>query len=94
MSHDDGIKELETAVHQAWRLLGKDGQEPNVVIGLLPAGGVECERSAEVARDTLGAVIGEEPGLRGIRTANNELAPNWTTSQCRWWGEPDAIARL
>lgn len=58
---------------------------------------VECERSAEVARDTLGAVIGEEPGLRGIRTANNELAPNWTTSQSRWWGtmnHPDAIARL
>jgi hypothetical protein len=75
MSDADRIKELETAVRRAWRLVGGDGQEPNTVLGLLPAGGIECERFAEIARDTLGAVIGEESGLRGMRTAGNEPAP-------------------
>jgi len=59
MSDNDRIKELETAVHRAWRLLGKNGQEPNVVIGLLPvdyharnrrpsSGGISCGRDVGV----------------------------------------------
>lgn len=41
----------------------------------MPAGGVECERMAERVRDELGAALGIEPGLRGMRGENNTPAP-------------------
>ena len=66
---------MSCRTRKAWRLLCGDGQDPNTVLALLPAGGLECERFAEIARDILGVAIGEEPGLRGMRTADNEPAP-------------------
>jgi hypothetical protein len=43
------VTEFETAIRKVWRLLGGEGQDPNTVLALLPAGGVECERFAEIA---------------------------------------------
>lgn len=68
------IAELERAVHRAWLLLGGSASW-NTALARLPAGGIECERMVEIARDELGRVIGKEPGLRGMRTPDNEPAP-------------------
>lgn len=68
------IEELERAVTRAWLLLGGSGS-PNTALAFLPAGGVWCERMVEIARDELGAVIGKDSGLRGMRTDDNEPAP-------------------
>jgi hypothetical protein len=45
----DRVTEFETAIRKVWRLLGGEGQDPNTVLALLPAGGVGCERFAEIA---------------------------------------------
>lgn len=68
------IEELELAVRRAWLLLG-GSQSWNTALALLPAGGIECERMVEIARDELAAVIGKPHGLRGMRTDDNQPAP-------------------
>ncbi len=68
------IEELELAVRRAWLLLGGSASW-NTALALLPAGGIECERMVEIARDELGAVIGKRSGLRGMRTDDNKPAP-------------------
>jgi hypothetical protein len=67
-------QKLELAALRAWRLLGGSSNW-NTALGLLPAGGIECERMVEIARDELGAALGKSPGLRGMRTDNNEPSP-------------------
>lgn len=71
---EDRIEVLERAVTRAWLLLG-GSCSMNTALACLPAGGIECERMVEIARDELGAVIGKSPGLRGMRTADNEPWP-------------------
>lgn len=68
------IEELERAVTRAWLLLGGSASW-NTALAMLPAGGIECERMVEIARDELGAVIGKDAGIRGMRTEANEPAP-------------------
>lgn len=70
----DRIAELERTIERAWLLLGGSFSW-NTALAMLPAGGVECERMVEIARDELGRAINKEPGLRGMRTENNEPAP-------------------
>lgn len=74
MKPEERIAELETAIRRAWRLLGGSGSTISV-LALLPGGGVECERLAEIARDTLGAAMGEPAGSPAMRTATNQPWP-------------------
>lgn len=74
MDADRRIAELERTIHRAWLLLG-GSYSCNTALAMLPAGGIECERMVEIARDELGRSIGKGPGLRGMRTDDNEPAP-------------------
>lgn len=68
-------KALERTIERVWLLLGGSNSW-NTASALLPAGGIECERMVEIARDELGAIIGKPAGLRGMRTDNNEPYPH------------------
>lgn len=68
------IEELERAVRRAWLLLGGSASM-NTALACLPAGGIQCERMVEIARDELADVIGQSHGLRGMRTDDNQPAP-------------------
>lgn len=70
----DRIAELERTIERAWLLLGGSFSW-NTALAMLPAGGVECERMVEIARDELGRALNKEPGLRDMRTEDNEPAP-------------------
>lgn len=75
MDQTQRIAELERAINRAWLLLG-GCNDPNTVLALLPAGGVECERFAEIVRDELAKAIGKLAGFRGMRTLSNDPAPH------------------
>ena len=68
-------EQLEHTIRRAWLLLG-GSPSWHTALAHLPAGGIECERMVEIARDELGAAIGMPPGLRGMRGPNNTPAPH------------------